>query len=149
MNNITAKATSIVHAAPAQVFEAIVNPDIMSKYWFTRRDAGLKQGEIVLWYIGDHEDAFAFEVHIKELIESELIRVEWWGGEHFTEVTFRLRKTEADHTHLSIEEQGFKGPANDIVASALDSTSGFNQVIIALKALVEHGVSINVVDDHA
>lgn len=149
MDNIKAKAGSIVRASPARVFDAIVNPGTMSKYWFTRHDAGLKAGEIVLWYIGRHDDAHAFEVHVKELIESKLIRVEWWGGEHFTEVTWRFQEAEGGHTHLTIEECGFKGTQDEIVASALDSTGGFNQVIIALKALLEHNVSINVVDDHA
>ena len=37
----------------------------------------------------------------------------------------------------------------EIVAQVVDSTCGFNQVIIAAKALVEHGIELNVVADHA
>ncbi len=121
----------------------------MSKFWFTRRDNGLQEGETVSWYIGREDDAYAIEVNVKELIEPSLIRIEWWGGEHFTEVLWRVQETDAGHTNLTIEERGFKGSREEMVANALDSTGGFNQVIIALKALLEHKAIINVVADHA
>ena len=38
---------------------------------------------------------------------------------------------------------------DSILERVLDSTGGFNQVIIAAKALIEHGVELNVVADHA
>jgi hypothetical protein len=43
---------------------------------------------------------------------------------------------------------GFTGSDEQIFVSVLDSTRGFNQVIIAVKAFVEHGVQVNVVVDH-
>lgn len=49
---------------------------------------------------------------------------------------------------LTIEETGFTGSPEAIMACALDSTGGFNQVIVAAKALLEHGVALNVVADH-
>lgn len=149
MDNITARAQSIIRAAPAEVFDAFVDAETMSKFWFTRRDKGLEEGETVSWYIGGEEDAYAIEVNVKELVKPDRIRVEWWGGEHFTEVLWRILETDDGHTNLTIEESGFKGSREEIVASALDSTGGFNQVIIALKALLEHEATINVVADHA
>ena len=149
MNNITARAQSIVRAAPKEVFDAFVDADTMSKFWFTRRDNGLEEGETVSWYIGREEDAYAIEVNVKELAEPDRIRIEWRGGEHFTEVLWRIQETDERHTNLTIEESGFNGSREEIVAKALDSTGGFNQVIIALKALLEHEAIINVVADHA
>lgn len=149
MDNITAKAQSIVRAAPVEVFNAFVDAKTMSKFWFTRRDNELKEGEAVSWYIGREEDAYAIDVNVKELVEPRLIRIEWWGGEHFTEVLWRIQETDDGSTDLTIEESGFRGSDDEIVASALDSTGGFNQVIIALKALLEHEAIINVVADHA
>ena len=48
----------------------------------------------------------------------------------------------------AIEERGFSGSHDEIVSQALESTCGFNQVVVALKALLEHNATINVVADH-
>ncbi len=149
MHDISAKAQMIVHAAPLAVFNAFVEAETMSKFWFTRRDEGLQEGKTVSWFIGQDEDAFAIEVNVKELRKPELIRIEWWSGEQFTQVLWRLQEIGDGHTNLAIEESGFVGSDCEIVSSALDSTKGFNQVIVALKALLEHDAIINVVEDHA
>lgn len=121
----------------------------MSKFWFTRRDKGLRQGKSVSWFLGRANDAYAIEVNVLELRKPSLIRLEWWGGEHFTQVLWQIQQTDNGHTKLTIEESGFKGSKDEIVSNALDSTAGFDQVIVALKALLEHGAVINVVEDHA
>ena len=46
---------------------------------------------------------------------------------------------------LTIEESGFAGAQDTVLKQALDSTGGFNQVVVAAKALVEHGIAMNVV----
>jgi len=148
MNQITAKAESIVRAAPLTVFNAFVDAETMSQFWFTRRDKGLQEGAAVSWFIGKKENAYAIEVNVKELKTPELIRIEWRFGEHTTQVLWRLQETDDGNTILTIEESGFEGSNDEIISRALDSTGGFNQVIIALKALVEHKVTINVVEDH-
>lgn len=148
MNPISAKAQSIVRASPLTVFNAFVSAETMSKFWFTRRDEGLLEGATVPWFIGKDEDAYAIEVHVKELRTPELIRVEWCFKKECTQVLWQLQETADGNTNLCIEESGFKGSDDQILSRALDSTGGFNQVIIALKALVEHDVTINVVEDH-
>lgn len=149
MNSISTKAQTVVRASPLAVFNAFVDAETMSKFWFTRRDEGLQEGNTVSWFIGQAEDAYAIEVNVVELRRPELIRIEWWGGEYFTQVLWQIQQTDDGHTNLTIEESGFKGSNDEIVSSALDSTGGFNQVIIAVKALLEYEAIINVVDDHA
>jgi uncharacterized protein YndB with AHSA1/START domain len=148
MNSITAKAQTVVRASPLAVFNAFIDAETMSKFWFTRRDERLHEGMTVSWFIGQAEDAYAIEVNVIELRQPELIRIEWWGGEYFTQVLWKILPTDDGHTNLAIEESGFKGSEDEIVSSALNSTGGFNQVIIAVKALLEHETIINVVDDH-
>jgi len=73
MDNITAKAETIVRAAPIEVFDAFVNAGKMSKFWFTRRDEGLREGETMSWFVGNAKDAYAFEVRVMEIKKPELI----------------------------------------------------------------------------
>ena len=51
--NLSAIARSRVRKPPREVFRAFADADEMSKFWFTRRDDGLKEGESVKWYLGD------------------------------------------------------------------------------------------------
>lgn len=148
MDKITAKAQMFVRNAPSAVFDAFVDADTMSKFWFTRRDDGLKEGEKVLWYIGQAEEAPAIEVRVKELKKPEKIQIEWGLQSQFTQVLWQIEKTADGNTKLSIEERGFTGSDDEVVEKALDSTGGFNQVIVALKALLEHDATINVVADN-
>ena len=152
MNEKTMKATAraIIRRAPAEVFAAFVDADKMSKFWFTRTDDGLQEGETCKWALGTAEDAFSFDIFVKELREPEKIVIEWEaadGNRHL--VTWSFEETAQGDTTLAIEETGFSGSDMAAVGQVLDSTGGFNQVIIAMKAFVEHGVAVNVVADHA
>lgn len=121
----------------------------MSRFWFTRRDSGLVEGETVHWYVGSSADAYAIEVRVKQLARDKKIVIEWGDGGVFTSVQWLIEPSEQGGTRLTIEESGFVGSTGDIIARALDSTGGFNQVVIALKALLEHNAAINIVADHA
>jgi uncharacterized protein YndB with AHSA1/START domain len=149
IENLSAKAEIRIRRTPPEVFSAFVDASAMSKFWFTRRDDGLKEAESVSWFIGGGENAISFDVHVKELIRPNRIVIEWENGGEFTQVTWSIEETEEGDTILTIEESGFTGSRDAIVERALDSTGGFNQVIVAAKALVEHGVELNVVADHA
>jgi uncharacterized protein YndB with AHSA1/START domain len=121
----------------------------MSKFWFSRRDDGLKEGETVSWFLGSGEHAVAFAVRVEELRPPSKIVISWARDGAFTQVTWTFEATERGDTILTIEEAGFAGSDDAIVDQALDSTGGFNQVILAAKAWVEYGVALNVVADHA
>ena len=148
MDTITAKAESIVRAAPSAVFHAFADPDQMSKFWFTRRDDGLKEGESMSWFVGSAKEAYAIDVRVIEIKEPEVIRIKWKSHGNYHQVSWMIEDTNDEHSILRIEESGFQGSEDEIIAQALDSTGGFNQVTIALKAYLEHGAIINVVTDH-
>lgn len=148
--NLTARARIRVRSAPADVFAAFADASKMSKFWFDRSDDGLTEGENSVWSLGSGPDAITFEVKVKQICEAEKIAIEWPGpGGNFRQVVWRFEGTSDGDTILSIEESGFSGRKDAIVEQVMDSTGGFNQVIVAAKALVEHGIEINVVTDHA
>lgn len=146
----SAKARIRVRRSPSEVFAAFADASKMSKFWFTRRDQGLKEGETVTWFLGRGEDAYSFDVHVKEVREPRTIVIEWVGPDgNSTKVTWSFEEAADGETILTIEESGFVGSDESIVERALDSTGGFNQVIIAAKALVEHDIELNVVTERA
>ncbi len=146
---LRAKAQILVRRPREDVFDAFIDPQIMSKFWFTRKDQGLREGETVTWYVGDARDAFEIEVRVTSIERPSRINIAWGHGDQFTTVEWTFAEEGRDVTRLVIEERGFSGSREEIVARALDSTSGFNQVVVAVKALLEHGAPINIVADHA
>ena len=149
-NELLAKARARIRRSPSEVFAAFADAGNVSKFWFTRRDEGLQEGESVTWFVGCGEDAYSFDVLVKEIHEPSKIVIEWAGlDEKRTRVSWSFEETEEGDTILTIEESGFSGNRDAIVERVLDSTCGFNQVIIAAKALVEYGIELNVVTDHA
>ena len=46
INNLSVKARVRIHRPPAEVFNAFADASSMSKFWFTRRDDGLKEGSL-------------------------------------------------------------------------------------------------------
>lgn len=147
--NLTARASIRIHKPVADVMSAITDAQKMSQYWFTRTDDGLKPGEPVTFALGTGADAFTFEADVKELDFPNKLIFEWEGPDgHRTQVTWICEEADGS-TILSVEESGFAGSSENIIARAMDSKGGFNQVIVAAKAFIEHGVSINVVADHA
>ena len=149
-DKLSAKARTRIRRSPSEVFAAFAEAKNMSKFWFTRRDNGLKEGESVTWFVGCDEDAISFDVLVKKIQKPNKIVIEWVGRDDVrTQVSWSIEETEEGDTILTIEESGFSGNSEAMVERALDSTGGFNQVIIAAKALIEHGVELNVVADHA
>lgn len=144
----TAKAQILVRRPRDEVFNAFFDPAVMSRFWFRRRDQGLREGDRITWFVGDAPDALEIEVRVRSIEPPSKIMIEWGQGDQFTTVTWTLDEQEPDVTRLVIEERGFIGSRDEVVAQALDSTGGFNQVVVALKALLEHGSTINVVADH-
>lgn len=67
------------------------------------------------------------------------------GGTTTLEWTFTARQDGT--TFVSIANSGFCGTADEMVKQALDSTEGFTFVLAGLKALLEHNVRLNLVQD--
>lgn len=146
---LTAKAGIRIQRPAESVFAAFVDAHAMSQFWFTRDDAGLQAGENSTWSIGTGENAFSFEVRVKEVRRPDRIVIEWENGGGYTQVVWSIEAAGDGETILTIEESGFTGSDEAIIQRVLDSTGGFNQVIVAAKAYLEYGAALNVVASHA
>lgn len=128
----------------AEVFNAFVDPAVTTRFWFTKSSGRLEQGANVRWQWEMY--GAAADVHVKQLIPNERIVIAW--GEPTRTVEWRFDDRDDDTTLVSISESGFAGSDDEVVAQALDSTGGFTHVLAGLKALLEHGVELNLVADH-
>lgn len=135
-----ARAHLLIRKPVAEVFAAFVDPDITSKFWFSRGSGPLRAGETVTWY-WDMYGASA-EVEVKALEPDRRILIAWPTP---VEWTFEQR---GNSTFVIIEASGFTGSDDEKVARAIDSMGGFTSTLAACKAYLEHGIELNLVADH-
>jgi uncharacterized protein YndB with AHSA1/START domain len=139
---IAAKAEMLIRRPVAEVFAAFADPEHTSKFWFTRGSGRLEAGARVRW---DWEMyGFSVDVDVKALEPNKRIRVEWPAYGWPTTIEWLFTARPDGTTFVSITNSGFN---RDQVELAISSTEGFAFVPAALKALLEHGVSSNLVPD--
>ncbi|HSN88929.1 MAG TPA: SRPBCC family protein [Thermoanaerobaculia bacterium] len=144
---VVAKAQMLIRKPVAQVFEALADPAITSRFWFSKGSARLEAGRQVRW---DWEMYGAFaQVDVKAIEENRRILIEWDGPDNPTSVEWTFEPRGEDQTFVTVKNWGFHGDADKVVAQALDSTGGFSFLLAGLKAFLEHGIELNLVADHA
>jgi uncharacterized protein YndB with AHSA1/START domain len=142
---IVAKAEMLIRSPVGKVFEAFVDPAITSKFWFSRGSAKLEAGKSVRW---DWEMyAFSAEAKVKALEPNKRILVEWSAYGAPTDIDWVFTARSDVTTFVSISNSGFGGSAQEIANLAVNSTEGFAFVLAGAKALLEHGVLLNLVPD--
>lgn len=139
-----AKTQMSIRRPVAEVFEAFVDPDVTTRFWFTKSSGRLEPDTEVRW---DWEMyGVSTRVSVKAVERNRRILVEWDDPPCPVEWLFTPR---ADGTTLvSITNRGFRGNDDEVVAQALDSMGGFTLVLAGLKAYLEHGIELNLVADH-
>lgn len=144
--HVPAMKTGMLIRRPAvEVFEAFVDPDITTKFWFTRSSGRLEAGTRVQW---DWEMyGVSTPVDVKVIEPNKRIIIGWGedGGHTTAEWSF-APLTDAT-TFVTITESGFTDQGDELVRRVADSTQGFTLVLAGLKALLEHGIRLNLVAD--
>lgn len=146
-NKPAAKTQLLIRKPVAEVFEAFINPEITTKFWFTKSSGKLEEGKKIQW---DWEmyDVSA-QVQVKAIEENKRILIEWGMYGAMTEVEWLFTPQKDKSTFVTITNSGFQGGGDEIVAQALDSTEGFTMLLAGLKAFLEHGIVLNLVADKA
>ena len=139
-----AKTGMLIRKPVADVFEAFVNPDIATKFWFTKGSGRLDAGTQVRW------DWEMYNVSIQvtpKIVEPDRrIVIEWPGYSGPTNVEWIFTPLK-DGAFVNVAETGFTGDGDQLVKYVADSTQGFTLMLAGLKALLEHGVKLNLTAD--
>jgi uncharacterized protein YndB with AHSA1/START domain len=135
----------LIRKPAAEVFEAFVNPDITTRFWFTKGSGRLEAGRQVQW---DWEMyRISVPVSVKAIEPDRRIVIAWpgYGGETTVEWVFEAQPDGT--TFVRITESGFTGDGDTLVKQVTGSTQGFSLVLAGAKALLEHGIRLNLVAD--
>ena len=140
-----ATAAMLIRKPVAEVFAAFVDPEITTRFWFTKSTGRLDAGKQITWSweMYDH----SVQVKVKAIEVNKRILIDWGNYESMTEVEWVFAPQQNDTTYLTIKNSGFKGDGDKVVADALDSKGGFTWVLAGLKALLEHNIELNAIAD--
>jgi uncharacterized protein YndB with AHSA1/START domain len=136
----------LIRRAAPDVFAAMTDPDLTTRFWFTRSSGPVIRGAQLSWTWEMYGVSSA--VSVTDLEKDRRLRFTWSGydPEHPTTVEFRFVPW-ADSTYVQVTETGFRGDADTLVARVIDSTTGFTFLLSSLKAFLEHDVVLRVVLD--
>ena len=93
-NAIKAKAEKLIRKPVAKVFEAFINPEITTKFWFTKSSGRLEAGEQVTWTWEMYN--VSVQVNVKEIEENKRILIEWGDPGEVTTVEWIFTPYEND-----------------------------------------------------
>jgi len=140
-----AQTAMLIRKPIEEVIEAIVNPAIITQFWFTKSSGRLEAGKQVQWEWEMY--GISIPVTTTTLEPNERIVIEWPGENGPTTVEWRFTAYENDTTFLSVTNAGFTGSGDELVKQVTDSTQGFSLVLAGLKAFLEHNIRLNLVAD--
>lgn len=133
-----------------EVFEAVANPEHLSRYFTTGGAKGrLETGAVVTWDF--HDFPGAFPVNVVEVEQDKKIVLRWdasesvvdvdAAGNHQTTVTMTFEPVDGDRTLVQISESGWKSSHEGLVAS-YGNCEGWTSMLSAMKAWMEYGINL-------
>lgn len=128
-----------------EVFEAFINPEITSKFWFTKGSGRLEAGKQVQWEWEMY--SVSVPVTAKVIEPNQRIVIEWPGYSGVSTVEWTFSSYELKSTFVTITESGFTGDGDSLVRQVTDSTQGFSLLLAGAKAWLEHDLQLNLVAD--
>lgn len=141
--SMVVEAQMLVRKPVSQVFEAIVNPEITTKFWFTKSSGRLEKGAKLRWDwelfgVGDNLTVLEFE-------QNQRIVIDWERDPTTAEWIFISRPDGT--TLVKICNWGFPSKCDEALAPMIDAKGGYVMVLAGLKAWLEHGVQLELVRD--
>lgn len=133
---LESNATIQIQKLIDDVFEGIVNPAKMTKYFISESSGRLETGKEVIWKFPEFPDKFPIKV-IKTVVNTSISFV--WDLE--TIVTITLERLPDSSTIVRVNENG-KVFNQDNLKWALNNTEGWANFLACMKAYLEYGIQL-------
>jgi len=137
------EAQMLIRRPVAAVFEAFIDPEITRNFWFTKGSGRLEAGETLTWEWETYQ--VSSNIVVKEVLENKKITIDW--AEPATAVDFEFQSLGEGLTYVVIRQYGLQGTGDELLGQVKDFTGGFTTVLDGLKAYMEHGINLNLIED--
>lgn len=141
-SNVYVEAQMLIRKPIEDVFEAFINPEVTTNFWFTKSTGKLEEGKTVTWEWEMYGVKNVVNVH--QIILNQLIKTVW--GEPSVNVDYEF-KTMENGTLVVIKSYGFTQTDEELLRQVNDNTGGFTTVLDGCKAYLEHGINLRLIED--
>ncbi|MBW8522606.1 SRPBCC family protein [Chryseobacterium chendengshani] len=141
-NTIYVEAQMLIRKSVEEVFEAFINPEITTNFWFTKSSGKLEEGNAITWEWEMY--GAKTEVIVIQIIPNQMIKTSW--GKPSTNVDYEFKKMEKG-TLVVIKSYGYEQTGEDLLKMINDNTGGFTTVLDGCKAYLEHGINLGLIED--
>ncbi|WP_410982344.1 SRPBCC family protein [Bacillus cereus] len=122
-----------------EIFEAIVDPEKMSNYWFSSGTERLEQDKTITWRYDEYNAEVV--IRVLEIEENKKIVFSWGGYGEETVVTITLSELDHTSTMIEVNESGLKEDDPEIINKMMGQKEGWVYVLTCLKGYLENGIS--------
>ena len=138
---VKATASVKIHKTAADVYDAIVDPARISRYFVSSSSGVLKDGATITWEWSDV--GASCTVKGKPMQSARQICFEWApaGSDSFTDVTITLEPVDDGTTKVTATESGW-ALSEEGTARAVGQTGGWMHMLLCLKAYMQFGVAL-------
>lgn len=130
----------------ADVFQAIIEPGVLQRYFVERASGPLRAGETVIWHWAEWGD---YPVRVLRVVPGQLVELEidstvWkktTGPGYPVLVAIRVEPLDENSSLLSISETGWRTDREGLKGSH-DNCQGWTHMALCCKAWTEHGIDL-------
>ena len=128
-----------------EVFEAVADPDQLSRYFTTNGAKGrLETGATVVWDFADFPGAFP--VHVIEVEQDRRIVLRWQAADsgddpYETTVTMEFESLDDGRTLVTIAEEGWRD-SDAAQKASYGNCEGWTGMLCAMKVWLEHSINL-------
>lgn len=141
-SKIFVQAQMLIRKPIQEVFEAFINPEITTNFWFTKSTGKLEEGKTIIWEWEMYNAKS--EVKTLQIIPDQLIKTEW--GLFSNNVDYEFKEMEKG-TLVIIKSYGYSETGDELLSVINDNTGGFTTVLDGCKAYLEHGINLKLIED--
>jgi uncharacterized protein YndB with AHSA1/START domain len=122
-----------------EVFEAIIDPEIMSNYFISQGSAKMEEGKHILWRFPEFDSEFP--IRVDKLEKNKYISYYWDmdGIDLLVEIT--LKELNEKATLVTVREKSRKNDEAGI-KWLKGNTEGWANFLACLKAYLEYGINL-------
>jgi uncharacterized protein YndB with AHSA1/START domain len=122
-----------------EVYEAIVDPTKMSKYFISRSSGKMEEGKQIMWRFPEFDTEFTIRVGRME--KNKYISYHWDVDGRDLLVEMTLTPVGGDATVVTVTEKGMENDEAGI-NWLKENTGGWANFLACLKAYLEYGVNL-------
>jgi uncharacterized protein YndB with AHSA1/START domain len=140
-DKIKAKVQMGILKPAGEIFNAIIDPEIMTKYFISGSTGRMESGKTLTWtwtdFDGEHE------VKVGKIEKDKIVSFEWEGSGVNCVVVITLEPKGEDKTLVKITESEW--PADYKGANqCMGQVEGWTHFLMCMKAFLEYGIDLRV-----